>query len=468
MASNPFPHLVERSETGPFIREKDFDLHLARQVAALVRRHGLVYNPDVLVPADDDMADRLYQAGLELFVQVGVYNLSTERRLLFTREEVEEAVQHAPSSIVLGTGRDAVEERHRNVEDSRPCIMISGPTGTPTSERCHPLILQSCAQEPLIQGVGSGSVATYMGRRIVPGSPTEILASRRDATVEREAVKAAGRPGMHIHDVSCPLTCAGKMAAIDPECGIRPSDALLVSQLPELKTDYDQLSRAAYQQRAGVHIVDLMTPLVGGLGGGAPGTAVVTVASHIMGVLCYQVSHHYMGHMSLQWSHNTDRMGLWIQAMAGQALARNTPLISLNDIYPRSGLGCETLLWEVAAGAVVGAVCGLNQHGVGCTGGTRSDQTSGLEARFQAEVAHASLGLTRNAANEIVCDMVRRYEGELPNPDPGKPFPEVYNEDTVEPKEEWLAIYHHVRDALRPYGLNLDLSGKRASHGDNR
>ena len=53
---------------------------------------------------------------------------------------------------------------------------------------------------------------------------------------------------MHIEDVAVPLTCAGKMAAIDSQFGLRSSDGLLVSQMPELKTNYDQLSCVAYMQ----------------------------------------------------------------------------------------------------------------------------------------------------------------------------------------------------------------------------
>ena len=44
--------------------------------------------------------------------------------------------------------------RHREVETSDPCIVHSGPTGTPSSERYHPLILYSCAQEPLVDVLG--------------------------------------------------------------------------------------------------------------------------------------------------------------------------------------------------------------------------------------------------------------------------------------------------------------------------
>jgi methylamine--corrinoid protein Co-methyltransferase len=467
MQSIRLPEIVNRSENGPFMKEAAFDMALARKTTELVRKHGLKFDPKVLVPHDDDMADRLYQAGLDLFIEMGVYNQSTERRILFSRQEVETAVGAAPSAVTLGCGKDAVIERHRDVESMVPCRMHSGPTGTPCSERLHPSILQVCAQEQLVDCLGAGSVVTYLGRLIIPDSPTEILASRKEAALARQAVSQAGRPGMHIEDVAVPLTCAGKMATFDPELGLRPSDGLLVSQMPELKTNYDQLSRVAFMQSVGMHIVDLMTPLVGGLGGGAEGTAIVTVASHILGVLCYKVSYHFMGHMNLQWSHNTDRMGLWVQAIAGQSLARNTPVVAVNDLYTRSGLGTPEILWEVAAGAIVGAVSGMNQHGVGATCGTKTDHTSGIEARFQAQVAHAALGMTRQQANEVVLECLQHYEHALVNPNPGKSFPELYNTETLEPGQEWLDVYHQGCHELTQMGLDIDGGWRKVRHHEN-
>jgi methylamine--corrinoid protein Co-methyltransferase len=448
--------IVNRSENGPFMKEAAFDMALARKTAELVKKHSLKFDKQVLVPSDDALADRVYQAGLELFLEMGVYNQSTERRIIFSREEAEAAVAAAPAAITLGCGKDAVVERHREVESRMPCRMHSGPTGTPTSEKYHPLILQSCAQEALVDCLGAGSIATYQGRLIIAGSPSEIMASRKEAIVAREAVRQAGRPGMHIEDVAVPLTCAGKIATFDPHLGLRPSDGLLVSQMPELKTNYDQLSRVAYMHSVGMHVIDLMTPLVGGLGGGAEGTAVVTVASHILGAVCYNADYHFMGHMNLQWSHNTDRMGLWIQSIAGQALARNTPMVCVNDLYTRSGLGTHEVLWEVAAGAIVGAVSGMNQHGVGATCGTKTDHTSGLEARFQAQVGYAALGLSRELANHYVMECLSHYESSLPDPKPGQAFPELYNTDTLEPGAEWLDVYHQVCQELTQIGLNID------------
>lgn len=467
MQSNRLLEIIKRSETGPFMREADFDRLLTRSVRELVQTYSLKFDPQVLIPTDEDMATRLFQAAVDLFTDLGVYNQSTERRILFSKSEILETIASAPRSVVLGSGKDAIVESHRDVESLVPCRMHSGPTGTTCSERYHHLILQSCAQEPLVDCLGHGSIANYMGEAIIPGSPLEILAARAEAASAREAIRKAGRPGMHIEDNAVSLTCAGKMASLNPESGLRPSDGLLIAQMPELKTNYDQLSRVAHLMSIDMHIVDLMTPLIGGLGGGAEGTAIVTVASHLLGVICYHASYHFMGHMHLMRSNNTDRMGLWIQAMAGQALAMNTPLVAVNDIYAVSGLGTCELLWETAAGAVVGTVCGLNQHGVGATAGNEKDHTSGLEARFQAEVAHAALGLSRADANQVVLEILSCYEHTLGNPNIGKPFQELYHIDSLEPTQEWLDIYANVHDEIKRIGLDLDL-GWRKAHYDGR
>jgi methylamine--corrinoid protein Co-methyltransferase len=455
MRSNWLIEIIKRAQTGPFMKERDFDLGIARRVKELVKEKGIKYDPNVLVPADDDLADRIFEAGLQLFVEWGAYCQTTERCIRFTRDEVLDILSQVRSEVTLGTGKDAVVMRHRRVEDPARPVVHSGPTGTPASERYHPLILLSCAQEPLVDCLGAGSVSTYFGEKILPGTPLEILASRRDAAVAREAVRMAGRPGMHINDVAVSLTCAGKMAAFDQAAGLRPSDAVLVSQMVELKTDFDQLSRVAHLYNIGAVTVDLMTPLIGGIGGGAAGTAVVSVAEHLLGAVLYDADYHMFSITHLQNVCNSDPMGLWCQAMVGQALARNTRIVALNDIYVVSGPGTKELLYECAAGAIVGTVCGFNMQGAGTTGGFKTDHTTGLEARFIAEVSEASLGLRRQDADALAHELLTRYQSTLANPNRGRPFSEVYDVDTVQPKQEWLDIYYSVKEDLGRLGLSL-------------
>ena len=62
-------------------------------------------------------------------------------------------------------------------------------------------------------------------------------------------------------------------------------------------------------------------------------------------------------------------------------------------------------------------------------------------------------------------ELLTHYEKTFNEPNRGQPFPEVYDEDTVEPKEQWLEKYHRVRDALITMGLDLDGGWKKVKHG---
>jgi methylamine--corrinoid protein Co-methyltransferase len=45
----------------------------------MVEKYNIVYAPEQAVPADDDLADRLCQAGVDLFLELGVYCRDTGR-----------------------------------------------------------------------------------------------------------------------------------------------------------------------------------------------------------------------------------------------------------------------------------------------------------------------------------------------------------------------------------------------------
>jgi methylamine--corrinoid protein Co-methyltransferase len=83
----------------------------------LVREKGIKYDANNLCPTDDGMADRIWEAGLQLFVEMGAYCQSTERCIRFTRDEVLEILGQEPGAVTLGTGKDAVVMRHRGIED---------------------------------------------------------------------------------------------------------------------------------------------------------------------------------------------------------------------------------------------------------------------------------------------------------------------------------------------------------------
>lgn len=78
--------------TGPHMRQKQFDLAIFRKADKLKDKYGIHFNPETPITDDDDLVDRVFQERVDLFLSVGIYNISSERVIKFEREEVEEAL----------------------------------------------------------------------------------------------------------------------------------------------------------------------------------------------------------------------------------------------------------------------------------------------------------------------------------------------------------------------------------------
>ena len=63
--------VLRRAENGPMIDEKDFERALITPtVKRLVDKYSIKFNQGTIINSDDDLADRLFQAGLEFAVDV--------------------------------------------------------------------------------------------------------------------------------------------------------------------------------------------------------------------------------------------------------------------------------------------------------------------------------------------------------------------------------------------------------------
>jgi methylamine--corrinoid protein Co-methyltransferase len=450
--------IYQRSRSGTYMSETEYDLLLARRTQELVKELEITFDPAVPCPWDNDMSDRVFEAGVQLLANVGAYHLDTERVIPFTRAEIMDALRQAPSVLHLGEGRDMVIATHRNVEDPNPPLNLTGPAGQACTEEVYLKNLISYAQEPYVHAIESGATLTYNGKDIMAGTMTEVMAVQRDSATAREAVRRVGKPGMHIGDCATGMTAIGKMAASDPIHGLRPCDGRLVAQMCELKIDDDQLVRVPHLRNYGSHIINLMTPLTGGIGGGPTGVAVVSVAETLLGVMAYYATYHYLSITHIKWTNNSDPWGMYVLAMAGQALARNTHIVITDDPFTVSGPCTDELLYEVAGHSMIGSVCGYTQHGVGSTGGNLPDYHTGLEAGFQGEVgiATSKTGLTREQVNEILLKLLPKYQDTFENPKRGKPFQEAYDLKTITPTQEWQDCYRRVKEELTKFGLKFE------------
>lgn len=189
--------VYERAKSGPKVDEGDWDFKIIPQTAKkLKEKYGIKMDKKTIIPTDKELIDNLFQAGLELLVECGIYCIDTKRVIKYTREEVLTAIKTAPTRAIYGEGKQAVVLQPRKFSDKKAPIIQGGPTGAPCSEDQFLAIHQSYAQEPMVDTIVDGVLQTINGYDPSPGSPWEIAAVKSEALLVRAAQDRAGRSGM--------------------------------------------------------------------------------------------------------------------------------------------------------------------------------------------------------------------------------------------------------------------------------
>ncbi|MHA2297479.1 MAG: monomethylamine:corrinoid methyltransferase [Candidatus Hodarchaeales archaeon] len=459
MSESPMIDVIRKAETGPICIEKDFDLKKMRlTLKDVIKEYDIKFDPDSLIPNDDNLADAVFNAAMDLYLEIGTLCVTTHRQIKFEEAEIKEALRNAPNRITFGEGSDAREMTNRRVEDQKPPLCLTS-GGCEISEDIYVQVVQSYAQEPLADTVSGGfPLKTIFGMVPKAGAPAEVLASIYNVIYAKEGTKRANRPSVGFHNLlGSALSAEAYISASQPDLGVRPTDGILIASLAELKTDYWQLNKAIYysQRKDDVLVGGVYVPLMGGYGGGPEGTAIVTLAHHLQGVLVHGVAYADYPPLHLKYSCSTAPETLWIISIVNQALSRNTHLLTASEAITAAGPCTDMVLQEVSACSIAGAVSGCHINNASAAKSQYTDRESGMEARMGSEVGHAVTGMKRTNANELVKELVSKYEKNLQKPPLGKTFQECYDLKTVKPSEEYLSIYSRVKGELEDLGLNF-------------
>ena len=448
--------VLDRMENGPIIEEEDYDMNLVSgTMAKLQEKYDIVIPPDApLVNEDDKFADRLFEAGLEMAEIIGVFNQDTSRRALWTRDEILTGIGLAPSELTMGDFPDRHTIKKRFPEDEQFITIKGGAVGTPMPEELYLPLHQSYAQEPLVDMMINATLETIYGRVGRSHSPYEVLMAWHELELVKGAVKRAGRPGIPLGCVENAVTEIGELSAGEAFGQHHWHHVAMVS---EFKTNYSLMIKIAHLVRTESIIHSFYNTIYGGTAGGREGMAIAIVGGNILLQMAYMTTTHSVSPAHPFYGNTTSPDLLRAISPAQQALSRNTHLLTDVAITPVGGPGTKTLLYEVAAQTILvvsSGSCGL--IGPRSAADIEPGHVSGLEARFMGEVAHASAGMSRGEANRIVTELVSRYEDQIGKRPIGKPFNEVYDLDTLQPKSEWLDTYNEVKKELADLGLKID------------
>jgi methylamine---corrinoid protein Co-methyltransferase len=449
---------ADQCETGEYIKEADFDRKVAPLAKELVRKYDIAYNPEQVIPSDDALADRLFQAGVELFLELGVFCKDTGRIIRFNEKELRWALDHAATSVTYGEGPDLRTMTHRTVEDSKPPFCLNTPVGCSVAEERFVAMVQSYAQEPLSDTFSSAFSLTVHGRPIRSGTPQEIEAAIWNVIKLREAAHAAGRPLIGIHNlVSNSDRADGTIGAVQPQFGARPNDGLGVAAMAEMKVDYERMKKIPFLLQKGYNKYGLYGPIMGGYAGGPEATAIVHVAHHFLGLTVFQAQWHDGFPLHLMQGCNSTRDLLWLISVTGQAIARNSHLLIGVSPFTAAGPCTNMIVYELAAVTLAAVVSGLHLNPAASARNKHPERSSGMEARISAETGHAAArqGIRRSDANGIAQKILSEYESQIPDAPLGKRFDECYDLHTVKPTAEYLEIYEQCKAKLRTYGLTI-------------
>jgi hypothetical protein len=455
-----FLDVIERALTGKPCSEREYDLKIfSAKLMEKVKEYDIKYDPENPVPSDNSLADDVFEASLDFYREVGTYCTDTGRIIKFDENEIKEGLETAPARLLFGEGEDAKTLVPRKPESRIPPWCFIGAGGAPvSSEEIFLELVEEYASIPLANAITTPALTSVSGIRIRPGTPLEILGAIRNVVLAREALRRGGRPGLPIMNaLATASTAVALNTALYPDYGLRKTDGYFVSTLAEFKTNFDILNKACALKSmgAGGMIGADFGPIFGGYCGGAEGTAVAAVAGHFMGILVCQAGWLLPFPIHLHYVANSTPELLWITSVFAQAISRNTHLLSLHLNYTAAGPCTEMCLYEIAAQRLAAVPSGISIESVGVGKAIHEDYLTPMEPRFAAEVAHATVGMKREDANDIVKSLLPRYVDKIADPPLGFRYQECYDRRTGKPTKRCLEVYNKVKKELKNLGLEF-------------
>ncbi len=444
-------------DNGPIMEEAEFDKLLSKTVRKLTRKYEIKKDPEDAILYDDAMADRLFAAGMELAVTMGVYCTDTHTRIMFTEEEIIEALRWTPDHVTYGSGLDKATVRTRTPESSIvPCI-CGGGFGTPIPEEWFSAVMESYAKEPVVDTIVGCNFYTTHGRTPKTRSPWEVLLAWREVELIKSAAQRAGRPGIGIGVVENAVSEIGELSG-SSYGGFPQEDWHHTCFVSELKTNYGLLIKVAHLVKTGCIIHSFYNSILGGYAGGCEGVAICSVAGIIMEATINMATTFSNCPTHPFYNCDTAPELIWAASAVQNAVSRNTHLCTTVMTSPVSGPCTKSLLYECAAMAGGATVSGAARiDGVRSAVGVEILHVSGLEVRFNGEIAHAvaNSGITRKEMNELIKEFEKGYVPVIDKKPIGKSFLECYDPIKIEPTQEWLDIYGEVRDHVERLGLSM-------------
>jgi methylamine--corrinoid protein Co-methyltransferase len=437
---------VRRALIGEKREERTHDRMIFEKSQQLAREYDITYD-GTIVPDDEDLADSVFEAGLELLLMCGIYCIDTGRVIELTEDEVVQGVKSI-KTVEIGRGTEKVSVIDRDPMDARPPVIVGGPGGGLVSEEHFVGVHMSSIREIIVQGIYTGVLETLNGERITAKTPMEMYATLQEARLVRYASRLSGRPGLAMMGPSTPTLSPSYMLVSEPNL-FSEYDPQEVYLMNDLKVDFEAISKAIYHLMRGNHYITSHCPVLGSASIGSPeGLAIVDVAETIQAKILMNSSMHGSGAIHINTNSSSTKEVMWASNISAIALSRNLEYYTAKYYWNSAGCCTDMMFYESAVQTIGDTVCGRDIL-IGPVGraGRVPDHSTGIESRFVGEVSRLALDLSLSEANEVAEEMYSWYSDYLTAPPQGKQFSECYelvSEIEFKPTKEYQELYEDV------------------------
>jgi methylamine--corrinoid protein Co-methyltransferase len=443
-----FWEILDRTMTGPIMKEEEFEIEFfPTKMAEIVAKHKIECDPEEPIMSDPSLADEIFQAGLELLVEVGLYCKDTKRLVKFTEDEIKEVIKTRRSEVTLGKDRDAITLKPRAPGDKQhpytfPCAGIMA-----SDVNLYKLYALTVAQEPTCDGLFALPLRGIGDVKPASGTPTEMLLTLTEARILNEVAAWSGRPGMFLGIPMSATTPLALMTAFASGLYNKYNCCMPVQILQDMRINYDRLNQAYFAQLHGiVPWMSSCSVLYAYLT--SPEQGAVEIIAHTLGQMAFSDGSFTQAMSCTVDSGYTGNDTWWCNSAAALAAERNlrVPWISYGSGSERAGPLTDESWYGTAANCITACISGM--EGMWLVGGA-----TGLQARWGGEITRAAAGIKVSHGVAIIKEIGKKLK-ELQEPHVRTPLSEVYDLKTLRPTKKAVDHYKKFTKIFKDMGLD--------------
>jgi methylamine--corrinoid protein Co-methyltransferase len=458
--------ILDRSQSGEkIVDEKQWDIRVWKRAVELSKEYKIKYDPKYAIMCDDELADRCFEAAVKLLCEVGVFNIGTKRVVNFEEEEIRKALSQQRDKIVLGEGRDRFILAHRHIDAHDDVKVMAGHLAC--TDEIGPKLYQAMAEVQSLDIIEGFNFYGEHAGRTMEGIVHETLGTKATISWTRRAIARAGRPGLHILYYPVSPNPTAMVSCMDPESGIRKTDAVEISPIPELKIENNLLAVAIATTEYGAFVNSDVTSILYGFGGGPDENAIIGTAQSIQVYLTYRVDYNNLAQaLPIDVEGWSLPAACWSRSINSVAMARNVKSPCFVYVSPGPEPNHENRWRELAAQTMMAVASGSHIDVIRPIRPYRPNLLTPLEIEFCSEIANAMVKnkMSREKTNEIIMNgLAPKYKPmyDVPTRErypllKGKPFEELYDLNTLKPNREHLDSYHAARKELGKLGVEFE------------